>query len=224
MNPELSGPLAAAAEVVTLARDDALLKFNEYKAAVRVSRTQHDRMMKAVYGALAEGLGVINPRAAIIKAGLNERGYPKLAICRADFPTVFFKRHWNNQEAFFSSYAGRYLSRSARGAQTARTQFYFGIDQLPTIPPDIRRPLGYFDTVKAMVPIIPPAHRPGTHALDQYSVLWEVEQWQALPKPARPPGDPMLLKPLSSSGLYAVVAHWDLTDVEKMVLGAILGN
>jgi hypothetical protein len=32
----------------------------------------------------------------------------------------------------------------------------------------------------------------------------------------------MLLKPLGHSDLYAVVAHWDLTEIERMVLGAML--
>jgi hypothetical protein len=49
--------------------------------------------------------------------------------------------------------------------------------------------------------------------------LWEVNQWS----PARPPDDPVLLSPLGGD-LYAVLAHWDLTEIEKMVLGAILGS
>lgn len=88
----LSGPLTDAAEVVTLDKKDALEKFNEYKAALRVSRSQHDRMMKAVYGALSDGLGVINPRAAILKAGVDGSGHPRIAIARGDVDTVFFRR------------------------------------------------------------------------------------------------------------------------------------
>lgn len=229
MNPEISGPLSDAAEVVTLSKEAALEKFNEYKTALRISRSQHDRMMKAVYGALAEGLGVINAKAAIIKAGFVDEVnmHPKLAICRADQDTVYFRReHWSN-EAFFSSYAGRFITRVNKQAQAARHQFHFAVGQLPQPPeqfPDERqRPL-YRSTVKATVPIVPPAHRPHTGAIGGYSILWEVEKWEALPRPQRTPGDPMLLKPLAQTGLYAVMAHWDLTDVEKMVLGAMYGN
>src|ERR1041385_5566238 len=93
MDQVLTGPLTDAAEVVTLNKDDALEKFNEYKSALRISRSQHDRMMKAVYGALSEGLGVINPRAAIVKAGVEPTNFhPRLAISRADRDTVFFRR------------------------------------------------------------------------------------------------------------------------------------
>lgn len=239
MSEQLSGPLTDAAEVVTLNKDDALDKFNEYKSALRVSRSQHDRMMKAVYGALSEGLGVINPRAAIIKAGLDANNYPKIAICRADHPIVYFKRI-DQTEAAFSAFSGKFLSAANKTAQESRLQFYFPGDTLPKTEPKqtamYKRgtaeflyyrtdyPSGYFDAVKATVPIIPPEHRPGDHALSQYSILWEVEKWEALPKPPLPPGDPMLLKPLAQTGLYAVMAHWDLTEIEKMVLGAMHGS
>jgi hypothetical protein len=226
MESILSGPLIDAAEVVTLNKDDALEKFNEYKAALRISRSQHDRMMKAVYGALSEGLGIINPRAAIIKAGVESINFhPKLAISRADHDTVFFRRnHWVN-EAFFSSSERYFLAHSNKAAQAKRDQFAFGVGQLPRSD-ELWGKSGnlYTQTVKATVPIIPPEHRPTTRHLGDYSILWEVEKWEALPRPQRAPGDPMLLKPLAQTGLYAVMAHWDLTEIEKMVLGAMYGN
>lgn len=228
MDTILTGPLTDAAEVVTLNKDDALEKFNEYKAALRVSRSQHDRMMKAVYGALSEGLGVINPRAAIVKAGVEPINlHPKLAISRADRETVFFKRdHWNDT-AYFSSSERFFLSGSNKSAQAKRDQFALGVGDLPRVPDggvwDRARPL-YHEIVKATVPIVPPEHRPTEGALHGFSILWEVEKWEALPRPRRAPGDPMLLKPLAQTGLYAVMAHWDLTDIEKMVLGAMYGN
>jgi hypothetical protein len=59
--------------------------------------------MKAVYEALSEGPGVINPRAAILKAGIEEvNGHSKLANSRADHDTVYFPRGWD-EFAFFSS-------------------------------------------------------------------------------------------------------------------------
>jgi hypothetical protein len=229
--------LTEAAAPVTIDKKQALQKYNEYKQALRISRNQHDRMMKAVYQALAQGLGVVNPRAAILKAGLNDKGQPRLAICRADFQTVYFKR--SHFEAAYSVYPSRYLTRSLKSAQEARLQFWFGDKTLPDVQP-IKKPVygkdnslvyyqeiyppGYRETVKAVVPIVPPAHRPAGAMLSQYSVLWEVAEWEALPKPPVPPGDPMLLKPLGHTGLYAVMAHWDLTDVERMVLGALYGS
>lgn len=239
MNAELSGPLTDAAEVVTLNKEDALEKYKEYAAALRVSRSQHDRMMKAVYGALSKGLGVMNPRAAILRAGLDGEHRPKIAICRADQEIVYFKRDINERDAFFSADRNN-LWRPLKTALANHLQFHFPAGTLPlgltpTIKPiynskqefiyNARQfPQRYFDPVKAAVPIVPPEHRPGDSALSQYCILWEVEKWEALPQPPRPPGDPMLLKPLAQTGLYAVMAHWDLTEIEKMVLGAMYGN
>jgi hypothetical protein len=239
MDQVLTGPLTDAAEVVTLNKDDALAKYKEYASALRVSRSQHDRMMKAVYGALSEGLGVINPRAAILKAGLDADNRPKIAICRADQETVYFKRDTNERDAYFSADHNRVL-RPLKSDIANRLQFHFPAGTLPlgltprTVPVNNAKgefvwnrrefPRGYFDTVKAAVPIVPPEHRPIGSALNQYCILWEVEKWEALPRPQWAPGDPMLLKPLGQTGLYAVMAHWDLTDIEKMVLGAMYGN
>jgi hypothetical protein len=228
METVLSGPLTDAAEVVTIDKDEALKKFNEYKSALRVSRSQHDRMMKAVYGALSEGLGVINPRAAIVKAGVEQVNlHPRLAISRADRETVFFNRRHYDERAFFSSSERFFLNAPNKSAQAKRDQLAFGPGDLPRVPDSEvwsrARPL-YQEIVKATVPVIPPEHRPTTGSLAEYSILWEVEKWEALPRPQRAPGDPMLLKPLGPTGLYAVMAHWDLTEIEKMVLGAMYGN
>lgn len=226
MDITLSGSLTDAATIITLSKEAALEKFNEYKAALRISRSQHDRMMKAVYGALSEGLGVINPRAAIIKAGVNEFNYhPRLAISRADRDAVYFRRaHWEDR-AYFSSSWRFFLGKPNKGAQAKREQFVFETGQLPRHESGkgIQGPQ-YHHLMKTTIPIIPPQHRPPFQVLGEYSILWEVEKWEDLGEPRRVPGDPMLLKPLAQTGLYAVLAHWDLTEIEKLVLGAMYGH
>lgn len=67
----------------------------------------------------------------------------------------------------------------------------------------------------AMVPIIPPKHRP-LRGMGDRLVLWEVEDWTWATVPA-PPGDPALLRNVGGD-IYAVEAQWDLTEVERMVL------
>jgi hypothetical protein len=61
-----------------------------------------------------------------------------------------------------------------------------------------------------VVPSIPPRLRPPS-ALADYFILWEAA-WESIPT------DPMLLRRLSGS-LYAALAVWDLTDLERAVLG-----
>jgi hypothetical protein len=60
------------------------------------------------------------------------------------------------------------------------------------------------------VPLIPPRLRPAGD-LSNYHILWEAN-WQA------PPTDPLLLRHLSGP-LYAVLACWDLTPIERAVMG-----
>lgn len=67
----------------------------------------------------------------------------------------------------------------------------------------------------AMVPIVPPKHRP-ERGFGQRLVLWEVDDWVRASLPA-PPHDPALLRPLGGD-LYAVEAVWDLTELERLVL------
>jgi len=61
-----------------------------------------------------------------------------------------------------------------------------------------------------MVPPVPPGLRPAS-AIGNYHVLWEAE-WERVA-----PADPALLKHIGGD-LYAVLAVWDLTELERAVL------
>lgn len=70
---------------------------------------------------------------------------------------------------------------------------------------------------QAMVPIVPPQHRPAAATtLASHLVLWEVENW-TWTQPPLPPGDPALLRHVGGD-IYAVLATWDLTELERLVL------
>jgi hypothetical protein len=64
--------------------------------------------------------------------------------------------------------------------------------------------------IRALVPLIPPQYRPKFKLLN-YHILFEPE-WEEVP-----PKDPFLCKHLGGS-LFAILAAWDLTEVERMVL------
>lgn len=69
----------------------------------------------------------------------------------------------------------------------------------------------------SMVPIVPPKHRPAAAStLSSYLVLWEVDEWTWVQVPP-PPGDPALLRHVGGD-IYAVLATWDLTPLEQLVL------
>jgi hypothetical protein len=68
---------------------------------------------------------------------------------------------------------------------------------------------------EAMVPLVPPEHRPPRGWGDRL-LLWEADDWTWASSPA-PPHDPALLRPIGGD-LYAVEAVWDLTEIERLVL------
>lgn len=70
--------------------------------------------------------------------------------------------------------------------------------------------------LKAMAPTIPPPLRP-PHHLRNYHLLWEAE-WTV--GSMIPPGDPALLKHLGGD-LFAVLAVWDLSPLEKAALAQV---
>lgn len=69
-----------------------------------------------------------------------------------------------------------------------------------------------------MVPLIPPNLRP-KDSLENYHILWDVQgSWFN-----EPPKDPFLLKHIDGD-LFAVIAEWDLTDLEISVLKSLRGR
>jgi len=210
-----SNPLSQI-NVVSVPKEEALAQFIKYSDAVKRSNSAQDRIMARVYKAISEGLGVINLIDAIKKAGVDEKTWlPRLAVMRADQEEVFFRRAGT---AGFYSFSDRYyISRRNRKAQNARLQFYMPEGTFPELQ-GRRVPIGYYWTQRAPVPPIPPEARPAD-AYSKYCILWEVSEWKAI----APPDDPMLLRPVGA-GLYVVCAHWDLTEIEKMVLGGLLAG
>lgn len=218
---EILNPLKSA-EVVTMPKDEALEKFKEYRLGYKRSRRTLDKMMAQTYKALSEGQGVINVAVAVKQAGVHpETWLPKLAIMRADQRGVWFKRTSNGGAAFVHARNGNWNQiKLLKKLQAERLQFVYPEGTLPPWDKAINeRPATYWHDHEAPLPVIPPLLRP-QDALSHYCILWEVEKWE----PREPPVDPMLLRHIGTTGLYAVVAHWDLTDVERMVLGGLLGR
>lgn len=216
INKQSSNPLANA-EVVTMQKEEALEKFHQYREAVKRSHSAADRALAQAYGALAKGEGVINAMEAIKKAGVDASLKPRLAIMRADQEFVHFQR--KGTSGLYSFSARYYLSRRVKTGYNSRLQFFAPQGTFEECKTYSTQPRHYWWILKAPLPIIPPQYRPAD-ALSKYVILWEVDEWSAI----APPTDPMLLRPLGQTGLYVVVAHWDLTPIERMVMGGLLGQ
>lgn len=82
----------------------------------------------------------------------------------------------------------------------------------------------------ALVPMIPPEVRRGLrngngsrcrkHAASndrKRFILWEVDEWSDTRLRSQPDRDPLLLEHLHGE-MYIVLAQWDLTEIERMVM------
>ncbi len=167
--------------------------FLEYRAAVRDRHNEEDAQIMRGYKALSQGKQLIHLTDTIKAGGLGKDGRPRLAVMRADQRWCHLHRAWDGGFSFTHD-GDKWRSRHAQ-----RIRFQPGVLKITG------------SDAKALLPIIPPGLRPNIN-LSNFHILWEAE-WAAVP-----PKDPALLRHLGGD-LYAVVAVWDLTELERAVLG-----
>ena len=182
---------------ITMDRHAARRAFLEYRDAIRRRASEEDAAIMRGYRELAAGRQIVNLTNVLGGAGLDEKGLPKLAIARADLMHIRLKLWMDGSACFYvpDGRNGRYECESKTVRLPAGT-----FSDVPKVRSDVR----------AIVPIVPPGLRPAA-ALSNYHILWEAD-WKRVPK------DPALLKDLGG-GLYTVLAVWDLTELERAVLG-----
>lgn len=193
-------------EQIIMDRDEALALYREYRKSRRYE-TKIDAEVKRTYRAIAQGKVIIRAIESIVSAGLGVDTLPKLAIARADAPHcevqmyadggatfrgVAHNKRWNNYYP---------LNRQASHINTVRAGSWrdrvWKTDKMAGV---------------AVVPQAPLHLRPKAEDMAKYHILWEAE-WSPIP-----PRDPMLLRRIGIADLWIVVAHWDLTEVERAAL------
>lgn len=197
---------------MTMERGEARKAFAEYRGAVRDARhaemTEADQAIMRGYKALARGNQVISMVETMRAGGfveLGRRGYntpmrlPNLAVIRADAKRCF-------TDGIHADGSVRFASAAESVWQSTHTRRRIVLDR------------GTFEAFEggggprysAIVPLIPPRLRP-PFKLSNYHILFEAEwNWD-------PPKDPALLRHLGGD-LWAVLAIWDLTELERAVL------
>lgn len=217
-------------QTITEERETARELFEQYRSQVRkplrANATEAQRELRRLdtemaraYKQLADGVTLLRLAETIRAGGLVERptgwgkGYtaalPKLAVVRADARRVYT------------------LGVTRAGTVTFSAALTPEWRQLSEARDNIVRVTGAFDEGEyksrqtgsntiwsALTPTVPPKYRPEN--LSSYHVLFEVEDWQREPQP--PGRDPALLKHVGGD-LWAVLATWDLTELEAAVLG-----
>lgn len=191
---------------IVVPEDEARAKVAEYEEALKAERNAEDEAIAQAYRAAARGLAVISLSKAISAGGYFDFGWPRIAVARATDREVLCK--W------------RYGSSADRELLFANDSFWRGGDALVSrnhvrVRPSVHPEAAIVDSHRwrsAPVPLVPPRCRPKRPRLANLHVLWEVESWT--PAPSR---DPALIKHIRGD-LWAVLATWDLTDLELAVI------
>lgn len=193
---------------IEMPKQEAREKFLEYRHAVQERHSAEgaalDEQIMKGYRQMSLGKPLIDIEEAFRISGEDELHRPRLAIARADEKTIILDR---------ANHGGFRLEPDewSTVARSRRWQFR-GLLSILGEPNERYRT----EKFSAIVPIVPPHLRP-RGSLERYAILWEAE-WRRVDARQVPPRDPALLRPLGGN-MYAVMAIWDLTDIERSVLG-----
>jgi hypothetical protein len=186
---------------ITMDRYKARELFLEYRRAVKARHTDEDKQIMEGYRYLAKGIKVLNIIDALRQGGVDRQKLPRLAICRANAEYCYFKRaHWNTDTHVLAA-----TCDAIHAQHYTRQRVTMPASLFPTAASDH----SLRTEAQALVPIIPPQFRPADN-LFNYHILWEAD-WEVAPV------DPVLLKHIAGP-LYAILAQWDLTDLERAVI------
>lgn len=176
---------------------------NVRRARVEISRMEkEDQELAKAYRAMSLGARIINLPSVLKSAGLNEQKLPKLAVCPANAEWCWLKQDGSD---WMFSRTDHWKPKLDDQVRVPRSTFG---EELSDIVWRMRNKLPVLP-VRAMVPSIPVRLRPSS--LENYFILWDAV-WEKAP-----PVDPLLLRRVTDS-LYSIVAHWDLTPIERSVL------
>lgn len=189
---------------------EAEKKLLAYRTQLKRRANEEYQLAAKAYETVAKGLAVLNIVDAFRQTGLGEDHRPRLAIARADRKEVEVTVRASSRNLIFSA--------------TEKSDWSYRGDLIIHIPfeytPEQNR-IQLWKTGFALVPMIPADVREKVKGQDKdYFILWEVEKWAERSLTSRAPRDPFLLQHIAGE-LYAVVAEWDLTDLERAIMQGV---
>lgn len=195
-----------------ITKEKAEKAWKEHLALLKTRSDEGIKILKQAYYHAKEGRKIIDIYQAMQNAGLNKDGWPNLAICRADGTECSFERRKDGAGLFHHTPLGRWDPATKYSVRLPKNTF-------------MDLPIGDWENWRAnyrycVIPTIPAEHYP-SGSLERYYLLWEVEEWHKQSQLPVPPIDPFLLKRLSPN-LFAVLAEWDLTPLERAVIRGAL--
>jgi hypothetical protein len=197
-------------EQMVVDRAEAERLYRKYKEH-RAYSQPIDWEIQRAYQHLSKGRLVIRAIESVLKSGVDEQGLPKLALCGATAKNCYLFRDQNGA-ATMTSANTQYRATKKNSVSWRESSFAFPRDSFPIVNwGPTPRERARSDTHIAQVPLVPIHLRP-QRGLPNYHVLFEAE-WTPVP-----PRDPYLLRRIGNADLWLVVAHWDLTEVERAAL------
>jgi hypothetical protein len=183
---------------IVIPEDEARARLAEYEAAIRQERNAQDEALAMGYRAAARGLPIIRLSETITAGGyFDDNNLPRIAVIRATEKQCYVR--WSGNDLVYNDGVSR-----NQGALVGKWTVRVPIAE----PPAGRRWHGG----QTVVPLIPPRYRPRWPRLGSCHLLWEVHSWTPVP-----PEDPALIRHIRGD-LWAVLAVWDLTELERAVL------
>ena len=190
---------------IDMPRDEAREALEHYKAAVRTDRRDEDRRIAAGLRAIVAGHALIRLPETISRGGWFDNGLPRIAVARANATRCFVRRSGRYGNALWEFVYSDHEGADNRGALVGDHTVRVRVPDVPETRTSWRG--------ATIVPLIPPQHRRvGRGGMASLHLLWEVEAWDLTP-----PVDPALIKWVGGD-LWAVLATWDLTELERAVL------
>jgi hypothetical protein len=178
-------------------------------------RTEYETALKG-FEALAKGTKLIDLDDVMANCPLDHKARPKIAIARHDRKQVKFEWGWFTSKARFHTDFDR--EHDPRESLIVRVNMSREHSQVNPQGQRLQKVEGY-----ALVPMIPLDVRPKTGIPENAYILWEVEQWSDHRLDVAPDIDPYLLKHITGT-LYAVIAEWELTDLERSIMRGRVTN
>jgi hypothetical protein len=192
--------MEALAVLDDVGRDEARERLAEYRRQLDIEYDARDAAIAMGYRAIARGHRVISLSRTVEAGGWFDNGLPRIAIGQATEDEVAVS--WSGDRLQF--FHGDWLN--SRGALVGAHTTIVPISN----PPDVQH--RWRAGGRTIMPLIPPRYRPKWRRLRHCHLLWEVESWRPVP-----PRDPALLRHIGGD-LWAVLAEWDLTELERHVL------
>lgn len=193
----------------------------EWKLYNDLIKKRHDKYlqdMKDCMYQLSQGKALIDIYKVMEKAGINKHNQPKLAIARADWKEVHFRKR-DSGRGFFSINNKEWAVKTDGDVDLQPETFAQWLrvkEDITMSDKTIRKADSRWDIekerIKTKVPIIP-IHLMPDGDLKNYYILWEVKQWEDLPEQK----DPLLLKRITEN-LFVILSAWEVTALEQSII------